>query len=107
MRGWREESGQDLYDLGRELAGRGARTVIYTDIDRDGMLTGPNLEGSLTLAEETGLEVIVSGGVSRPEDIEAVGKAARERGGIAGVIVGKAIYEGRVTVSEALRRLRG
>lgn len=107
VRGWREESGLDLYDLGRELAQRGARTVIYTDIERDGMLTGPNLDGSLALAEETGLQVIVSGGVSRPEDVEAVGRAAREGGGIAGVIVGKAIYEGRVTVSEALRRLRG
>lgn len=107
VRGWREESGVDLYDLGRTLFDHGARTVVYTDIERDGMLVGPNLEGSLALAEATGLEVIVSGGVSRSEDVEAVGRAARERGGIAGVIVGKAIYEGRVDVAEAIRRLRG
>lgn len=107
VRGWREESGIDLHDLGRELAARGATTVIHTDIDRDGMLGGPNIDASVELAEATGLQVIVSGGVSRPEDLDAVGAAARERAGIAGVIVGKALYEGRVSVADALRRLRG
>lgn len=106
VRGWREESGVDLYELGRTLADRGAQTVIYTDIERDGMLAGPNLAGSRELATATGLQVIVSGGVSRPQDLEAVGRAARENGGIVGVIVGKAIYEGRVSVAGALRRLR-
>lgn len=106
VRGWREESRVDLHDLGRELAARGATTVIHTDIERDGMLSGPNIEASVELAAATGLQVIVSGGVSRPEDIDAVGVAARERGGIAGVIVGKALYEGRVGVADALRRLR-
>lgn len=106
VRGWREESRVDLHDLGRELAARGATTVIHTDIERDGMLSGPNIEASVELAAATGLQVIVSGGVSRPEDIDAVGAAARERGGIAGVIVGKALYEGRVGVADALRRLR-
>lgn len=106
VRGWREESGIDLHDLGRLLAGKGARTVIYTDIERDGMLTGPNLAGSRELAEETGLQVIVSGGVSRPEDLSAIADAARESTGIVGVIVGKAIYEGRVAVADAVRRLR-
>lgn len=107
VRGWREESTVDLFDLGRTLAARGARTVIYTDIERDGMLSGPNVQGSQELAEQSGLEVIVSGGVSRPQDLEEIAAAARERPGISGVIVGKAIYEGRVTVADALRRLRG
>ncbi len=107
VRGWREESGVDLFDLGRALAAQGARTVIHTDIERDGMLTGPNVEASQELAEACGLEVIVSGGVSRPEDLDAVAAAARAGSGIAGVIVGKAIYEGRVQVADALRRLRG
>ena len=106
VRGWREESAIDLHDLGRELAKRGATTVIHTDIDRDGMLGGPNIEASIELATATGLQVIVSGGVSRPEDLDAVGTAAREHGGIAGVIVGKALYEGRVGIADALRRLR-
>lgn len=103
VRGWREESGLDLFDLCRGLAERGARTVVHTDIERDGMLTGPNVEASRELAEACGVEVIVSGGVSSPEDIDAVAAAG---GGVVGVIVGKAIYEGRVSVSDALRRLR-
>jgi phosphoribosylformimino-5-aminoimidazole carboxamide ribotide isomerase len=107
VRGWRQESGTDLFDLGRALARQGARTVIYTDIERDGMLTGPNLDTSRELGSATGLRVIVSGGVSRPEDLDAIAAAAGEGAAIAGVIVGKAIYEGRVTVSDALRRLRG
>ena len=107
MRGWREESGIDLFDLGRTLAAQGARTVIHTDIERDGMLTGPNVEASQELAEACGVEVIVSGGVSRPEDRDAVAAAARASSGIVGVIVGKAIYEARVQVADALRRLRG
>jgi phosphoribosylformimino-5-aminoimidazole carboxamide ribotide isomerase len=107
VRGWTEESGLDLFDVARSLAERGARTVIYTDIARDGMLGGPNLAASAELAAASGLDVIVSGGVARPEDLDAVAVAARTHPGIVGVIVGKAIYEGRVTVADALRRLRG
>lgn len=104
VRGWREESGVDLFDLCRSLAERGARTVIHTDIERDGMLTGPNVAASRELADACGVDVIVSGGVSRPEDMDAVAAAG---GRVVGVIVGKAIYEGRVGVADALRRLRG
>jgi phosphoribosylformimino-5-aminoimidazole carboxamide ribotide isomerase len=107
VRGWREESGVDLFDLGRALADQGARTVVHTDIERDGMLTGPNVAASRELAEACGLEVIVSGGVSRPEDLDVVAAATRSGSGIIGVIVGKAIYEGRVRVADALRRLHG
>lgn len=107
VRGWREESTVDLFDVARSLAERGARTVIYTDIERDGMLTGPNVATSSELATEAGVDVIVSGGVARPEDLDGIALEARANPRIAGVIVGKAIYEGRVTVSDAIRRLRG
>lgn len=107
VRGWAEESGHDLLDLGRSLAAQGVRTLIYTDIDRDGMLAGPNLEMAAELAEATGADVVVSGGVSGAVDLEALVSAARERPGIVGAIVGKAIYEGRVTLSEALRITAG
>lgn len=105
VRGWREESGRDLLDLGEELAGLGVRTFVHTDIDRDGMLTGPNLALSAELAAHTGAEVIVSGGMSGMDDVDAVARAA-EGGGIAGAIVGKALYEGRVQLAEALARMR-
>ena len=105
LRGWRQESTVDLFDVARALAERGARTVIYTDIERDGMLTGPNVATSAELADAAGIDVIVSGGVARPEDLDGIAIAARDNPRIAGVIVGKALYEGRVTVSDALRRL--
>jgi phosphoribosylformimino-5-aminoimidazole carboxamide ribotide isomerase len=106
-RGWTEESGIDLFDLARKMTELGARTIVHTDIERDGMLMGPNLDLSAELAAESGAEVIVSGGMSGMGDVDAVAAAARERGGIAGAIIGKAIYEGRIDLGEALARARG
>jgi len=105
VRGWREGSSVDLFDLAGSLADAGVRTLIYTDIDRDGMLVGPNLDTAADLAERSGAEVIVSGGVGSADDLEAIAVAAASRNGIAGVIVGKALYEGRVDLVTALQRL--
>ena len=102
-RGWTEESGTDLFDLAASLVALGARTLVHTDIDRDGMLGGPNLALSSELAEASGAEVIVSGGVSGMGDVEAAAGAGR---GIAGVIIGKALYEGRISLVEAVHRTR-
>lgn len=103
-RGWTEESGADLFDLGARMVALGARTIIHTDIERDGMLQGPNLELSAALAQASGAEVIVSGGVGGEGDVVA---AARTGGGIAGIIVGKAIYEGRIGLAAAIHAARG
>lgn len=107
VRGWTEESSRDLFDLGRSLADLGVRTFIYTDIDRDGMMMGPNLPLSIELAESSGAQVIVSGGIRGVEDVEAVAEAARSGAPLSGVITGKAIYEGRLDVAEAVQRIRG
>lgn len=104
-RGWTEESGVDLFTLGRSLASLGVRTLVYTDIERDGMMTGPNLDTSVALAEHAGAEVIVSGGIRGADDVAAVADAARDGAPLAGVIAGKAIYEGRLDLAEALRRI--
>ena len=104
-RGWTEESGADLFDLGRSLAELGVRTIVYTDIERDGMMLGPNLDVSAELAAHSGAEVIVSGGIRGADDVAAVAGRARDGAALAGVIVGKAIYEGRLEVAEALRRI--
>jgi phosphoribosylformimino-5-aminoimidazole carboxamide ribotide isomerase len=103
-RGWTEESGADLFDLARRMVDLGALTIVHTDIERDGMLMGPNVALSAELAQASGAEVIVSGGVAGIGDVEAAARAER---GIVGVIVGKAIYEGRIDVAEAVRRARG
>jgi phosphoribosylformimino-5-aminoimidazole carboxamide ribotide isomerase len=107
VRGWREDSSEDLFDLALRLAHSGVATFIYTDISRDGVFAGPNLQVSAELADRTGADVIVSGGVGTIEHLDAVAETAREHTGITGVIVGKAIYEKRITVADALRRLKG
>lgn len=107
VRGWREETGTDLFDVAARLRELGASTFIYTDISRDGMFSGPNVETSIELAAHAEADVIVSGGVGAMEDLDAVRDAGGNHSGIVGVIVGKAIYEGRVRVDEAVRRLRG
>lgn len=102
VRGWRESSEGDLFDIALRLAEAGVRTFIYTDISRDGMFTGPNISMSIELADQTGAGVIISGGVGRIEDIRAVREAARLQPRIEGVIVGKAIYEQRVDPAAAI-----
>jgi phosphoribosylformimino-5-aminoimidazole carboxamide ribotide isomerase len=101
VRGWVEVSEVDALDLARSMAARGVKTIVYTDISRDGMLIGPNVEAMRRMAEavpEVG--VIASGGVGQPSDIlELAGT------GTVGVIVGKAIYTGNVDLAEAIRSL--
>ncbi|MBM7648754.1 phosphoribosylformimino-5-aminoimidazole carboxamide ribotide isomerase [Bacillus ectoiniformans] len=102
--GWLETSSLKAVDLGKELAGAGAKTFIFTDIATDGMLSGPNIEAVAELAKATGASVIASGGVSSIEDLQNVKKY--ESDGVSGVIVGKAIYSGKFTVSEALKEVK-
>lgn len=96
IRGWVDTTGLLVSELCRRILDQGARTVIYTDVSRDGMLSGPDLRGAVQL-KDMGAAVIASGGVSSLEDLRAVRAA-----GLVGAIVGRAIYEGRFTVTEGL-----
>jgi phosphoribosylformimino-5-aminoimidazole carboxamide ribotide isomerase len=107
VRGWREETAGDLFEIAGRMVEQGVRTLVYTDIERDGMFAGPNLPLSVELAERTGAQVVVSGGISSLADLEAIAGAARSQPGIVGAIVGKALYERRFGVEEALARLGG
>ncbi|WP_210365319.1 1-(5-phosphoribosyl)-5-[(5-phosphoribosylamino)methylideneamino]imidazole-4-carboxamide isomerase [Bacillus sp. REN3] len=98
--GWLNTSEVTTLDLGKRFADAGAETFIFTDIATDGTLAGPNLEATSQLAAETGKSVIASGGVSSLEDLAALKKLAKD--GVSGSIVGKAIYEGRFSVKDAL-----
>ncbi len=102
-RGWRHGETVSPVDLGHQIRAHGVNLVVHTDIDRDGVMSGANLESSLTLAGATGLAVIASGGVSGEADILRA-HAWRDRG-LVGIIVGRALYEGRVDLAAALRRL--
>jgi len=96
-RGWQSRSGLSLQSMAERLAAAGARTLIYTNINNDGMQTGVDLRTTKRLSDKTGLEVIASGGVATLDDIATVRKA-----GLAGVIVGRALYEGIFRLREAL-----
>ncbi len=102
-RGWLETSRVKAEDLAVQLAEEGAQTFIFTDISRDGMMGGPNVEAIVRLAQVSGRTVIASGGVSKPEDLERL--AAHVSDGVGGAIVGKALYTGSINLAEAVRKL--
>lgn len=100
VEGWLEASDALALDVARSFEDAGVAAIIYTDIARDGMLTGPNLEATIELAEAVSVPVIASGGVACEGDIEkSAGLASR---GLAGVIVGRALYTGAVQLPRAL-----
>jgi len=102
VEGWQSASGgRKVFDFARELKSLGFKQVIYTDITKDGMLCGPNLEGIKQLHKESGLQVIASGGVSSLKDLEDLKFLAGQA--VVGVIVGKALYENKFTLPEALK----
>lgn len=98
--GWLDTSKVRAVELGKKFADAGAETFIFTDIATDGTLAGPNIPAVLEMAEVTGKTVIASGGVSSLDDLKAI--AAK---GISGAIVGKALYENRFTLKEALEEV--
>ncbi len=98
--GWLSQSQVRAEDLARAMAQVGVQRVVYTDIHRDGMLSGVDVAGSVALAQASGLQVIASGGVGSLDDIRAL--AAHAQDGIQGVIVGQALYTGRFTLAQAL-----
>ncbi len=96
IRGWAHTTDQRVDEVAGRVIAAGVRTIIYTDVSRDGMLNGPDIAGAVAL-QRLGAGVIASGGVSSLEDIKAIAVA-----GLAGAVVGRALYEGRFTVREAV-----
>ena len=97
--GWSKMTGHEVIDLARKFQDYGVEAIIYTDIGRDGMLTGVNIKATVALAHELSVPVIASGGVSSLDDIKALCKVAHE--GITGVITGRAVYEGKLDFAKA------
>jgi phosphoribosylformimino-5-aminoimidazole carboxamide ribotide isomerase len=98
--GWAEVSTVLATDLGKRFEDAGAAAIIYTDIDRDGMLGGVNLEATLAMARAVRLPVIASGGVASLNDLASLAAVVSE--GIEGVIIGRALYDGRIDPAAAL-----
>ncbi len=105
IQGWTEKTTQTAVELAQRFADSGPAALVYTDIARDGMETGVNVEGTAELAQAAGLPVIASGGVSGIGDIRKL-MAAEDRG-IFGVITGKALYTGALSLEEAIAAAKG
>ena len=97
--GWAETSTVQAVDLARDFRDAGVEAIVYTDIERDGMMQGVNIGATVNLAVEGGLPVIASGGVTNIDDIRGLAEVAHN--GIVGAITGRAIYEGTLDVAEA------
>lgn len=98
--GWGVSGDVEVTVLAKEMAKAGVKTIIYTDISRDGTLSGVNVEATARLARESGVKIVASGGVKSLDDIEAL--LPYEKDGIEGVIVGKSIYTGSLDLQEAI-----
>ena len=100
--GWTELSAHTPAGLGRQLRDMGAVHALYTDVLRDGGLSGVNIDATVQLARKTGLKVIASGGVSQLSEIEALSRS----GAVAGAIIGMALYQNKITLADALSAAR-
>ncbi len=105
VRGWADVTTKLATDMAREMEGFGVEALIYTDIARDGMMQGPNIEATRLLAESISIPVIASGGLSSLDDIRRLLEI--ESSGVTGVIAGKAIYSGAIDLREAVALTRG
>ena len=99
--GWVEKSGQSMMELVQEYAESGLAAIIYTDINRDGTGEGINMDNTIKLAQSVSVPVIASGGAGSIKDVEAV--RAAEKDGVSGMIIGKALYDGRISPEDALK----
>ncbi len=101
VHGWKSDGGISAIELARKVKDYGAQVVVHTDISRDGLLTGVNEQASAELAQASGMQVIVSGGVAGLEDIRRSCQVAER--GVIGVIAGRALYQNKLDLSEALQ----
>ncbi len=99
VEGWSKMTGHDVVDLGKKFEDYGVEALVYTDIGRDGMLTGVNVEATLKLAQAIRTPIIASGGLNSVKDVQAVCKLVPE--GIVGAIAGRALYEGKLDFKKA------
>ncbi|NLX87451.1 MAG: 1-(5-phosphoribosyl)-5-[(5-phosphoribosylamino)methylideneamino]imidazole-4-carboxamide isomerase [Clostridiales bacterium] len=102
VEGWQKTSSVKALNLAKKMESLGVKTVVFTDIWRDGMLQGPNFSGIAEIIENTSLEVIASGGISRMEHLLKLKKM-----GASGAIVGKALYTGDISLGESISALKG
>ncbi|MDQ3730852.1 MAG: 1-(5-phosphoribosyl)-5-[(5-phosphoribosylamino)methylideneamino]imidazole-4-carboxamide isomerase [Pseudomonadota bacterium] len=99
IKGWSKLSNHDVIDIAQRFEQDGVTAIVYTDISRDGMLTGVNIAATVGLARAVNIPIIASGGVTHLDDVKSLCEVAEE--GIAGVIIGRALYEGSIDLADA------
>jgi phosphoribosylformimino-5-aminoimidazole carboxamide ribotide isomerase len=100
--GWSKLSGHEVIDLAQKFEDYGVESILYTDIGRDGMLSGVNIEATVKLAQSVSIPIIASGGVASMKDIDALCKVQAE--GVCAAILGRSLYEGRIDFKKAQKR---
>jgi phosphoribosylformimino-5-aminoimidazole carboxamide ribotide isomerase len=103
--GWTSDADVSPLELAIRLRNAGIARIVYTDVTRDGTMRGPNIAATCHIAQETGLRVIASGGVSSLDDLRALARVVDA--GVEGVVVGRALYEGAFTLREAIAAAEG
>lgn len=104
LSGWAEDSGKDAVELAKSFEGVGVSGIVYTDIERDGMMQGFNAEATASLAQQIDIPVFASGGVNSYEDVDRLCQIASH--GVNGAIVGRAMYDGTIELDVAQQRVR-
>jgi phosphoribosylformimino-5-aminoimidazole carboxamide ribotide isomerase len=104
VQGWQEVTDKSAMSLAQELEAAGVSHIIYTDIARDGALSGPNLEATAALAEAISIPVVLSGGMHTPDDLLEAAKL--EEKGVRGVILGRSLYEGTIDLADAIKAVQ-
>lgn len=99
IQGWEEVSQVSAIELCKKMVSFGVKTIVYTDITKDGMMTGPNIEATKEVVNATGIDIIASGGIANSMDLENV-----ERIGVHGAIIGKALYQGELNLLNVIKR---
>jgi phosphoribosylformimino-5-aminoimidazole carboxamide ribotide isomerase len=105
VEGWSKMTGHDVVDLAKKFEEYGVEAIIYTDIGRDGMMTGVNIEATVRLAQALSVPVIASGGLNSLDDVRRLCEVESE--GVTGCVAGRAIYEGKLDFAEALKLAAG
>lgn len=103
VKGWKNLTNINVVDFIKKIEELGVKRIIYTDIKRDGVLKGPNIKGLLKVLKNTNMKVIISGGISRLKNIERLMQLERKFGNLEGVIIGKALYTGKIDLNDAIK----
>ena len=105
-KGWKDITQIKAIDLIKKLEEKGVRRIVYTDINRDGVLKGPNIKGITNVLKNTKMKVIVSGGITRLKNIERLMELNKKYENIDGIIIGKALYTGSIELKDAIKTAR-